>query len=503
MNTTVSKETLDMVKSAQGQPLQGDDVLKSFSQSGTATTGITYYDLEGPAKNLYPVLTPLRNKLPRIVGGRGIQANWKAVTGINTGNAGIGVSEGNRGAVMAETVADYLASFKGCGLENSVTFEADYAAEGFQDVKALAVLNLLRATMIGEERMILGGNGSAVALGTPATPTVVDVATGGTLLANTAYSIIVVALTLDAYLAASVANGLPLSGNRTLADGTTEAYSAGTSIQSAAGTATTANDSNNTHSLKVSTTAIAGAVAYAWFVGAAGQEKLNQITTINSALITAASATGAQLASAGFSADKSKNALCFDGLLYQAIKSGSGAYVKVMPTGVAGTGTPLTGDGAGGIVEIDAALQSFWDNYRLSPSTIWVSAQEQRNISAKILAGQVNGAARFVFEAKQGMIAGGTMVTSYLNKFSMDGAKEIPIKLHPNLPAGTILFDTDELPYPLSNVAMVKRMLLRRDYYQIEWPLKTRKYEYGVYFDGVLQNYFPPAFGVITNIANG
>ena len=31
----------------------------------------------------------------------------------------------------------------------------------------------------------------------------------------------------------------------------------------------------------------------------------------------------------------------------------------------------------------------------------------------------------------------------------------------------------------------------------------ARRYEYGVYFDGVLQNYFPPAFGMITNIGNG
>jgi hypothetical protein len=45
--------------------------------------------------------------------------------------------------------------------------------------------------------------------------------------------------------------------------------------------------------------------------------------------------------------------------------------------------------------------------------------------------------------------------------------------------------------------------LTRRDYYQIEWPVKARRYEYGVYFDGVLQNYFPPAFGILTNIGNG
>ena len=34
----------------------------------------------------------------------------------------------------------------------------------------------------------------------------------------------------------------------------------------------------------------------------------------------------------------------------------------------------------------------------------------------------------------------------------------------------------------------------------IEWPLRTRKYEYGVYADELLQNYFPPAFGILKNI---
>jgi hypothetical protein len=49
----------------------------------------------------------------------------------------------------------------------------------------------------------------------------------------------------------------------------------------------------------------------------------------------------------------------------------------------------------------------------------------------------------------------------------------------------------------------VLQIKTRRDYYQLEWPLHARRYEYGVYTDEVLQNYFPPAFGMITNIANG
>jgi len=34
----------------------------------------------------------------------------------------------------------------------------------------------------------------------------------------------------------------------------------------------------------------------------------------------------------------------------------------------------------------------------------------------------------------------------------------------------------------------------------IEWPLRTRRWEYGTYFDGLLQCYFPPAYGILRNI---
>jgi hypothetical protein len=33
--------------------------------------------------------------------------------------------------------------------------------------------------------------------------------------------------------------------------------------------------------------------------------------------------------------------------------------------------------------------------------------------------------------------------------------------------------------------------------------LHSRRYEYGVYADEVLQHYFPPSLALITNIGNG
>lgn len=496
-----TKDSLAAVKKAQRRPLTQDALNKAYAQSSSATAGLTYYDLQPGALSLYPVTTPLRNRIPRVGTGRGVQANWKAVTGININSMGVGVSEGNRGGVIATSTQDYMAAFRGLGLEDYVTFEADYASAGFDDVKALAVNGLLRALMIGEEKVILGGNTSCP-LGATPNPSLADVSTGGSLPANTSISVRVSALTLEGYLGSSVLGGVRGQVARSNADGSSDSYGGGTAKLSASVAISTANDGSSAHKLTASVAPVNGAVGYAWFWGSAGSEVLGAITTINSLVITAA-ATGSQTAASLGASDNSTNGLVFDGLLTQITKPGSNGYVYTMPTGIVGQGTPLTADGVGGIVEIDAALQHFWDAYRLSPTTIWVSSQEQINITKKVLQAGANNAMRFTVNADQGNFAGGQLVTSYLNKFSMDGAKAIAILPHPNLPAGTILFDTEALPYPLSGVASVLQMKCRRDYYQIEWPVKARRYEYGVYCDGVLQNYFPPAFGMITNIANG
>jgi hypothetical protein len=512
MNAATTQETLALLKAAQAKP---DDVVKSFVQPGSATTGLQAYNLEAPAKTLIPIMTPLRNEIPRVSGGFAIQANWKAITGINTGNQRPGVAEGKRGGIIAQATAEYLAAFRGFGLENSVTFEAQYAAKNFDDLRSLAVSQLLHATMIQEERLILGGNGS-VALGTTPTPAVTPSNAGGSLAASTTHSIICVALGLQAYLDLAGANNgntnqsfaaatATLSGQitRTNTDASTDTFGDGSAQQSAASAAATTTGAVG--SLAATVTAVKGAVGYAWYYGAtAGAERLNQLTTINSVVITAASAGGAQLASAitNTAGDNSTSTLDFDGLLYQAFKTGSGATLTTQATGTAGTGTPLTSDGAGGITEFEAMFTSMYNKYRLSPTKIYVSVQELINITKKIIG---NGGAPLLklnanVDAATGAIAAGVVVGSYWNKVM---GTQVPIVVHPNMPSGTVFFFTRSLPYPLSNVGDPIRMLMRQDYYQLEWPLKTRKYEYGVYADGVLQHYAPFSMGVITNIANG
>ena len=239
-NTTA--ELLDAIKKAQAVP-SNDPILaaalgkSTYTQAQSATTGLTFYDLELGAKSLYPVLTPLRNMIPRVSGKGGIQANWRAITGINTSGMRVGVSIGNRGGVIAVRTQDYNAAYKGIGTEANVDFEAQYAGQGFEDIRALAAKQGMESLMLGEEAMILGGN-SSVALGVTPTPTLVAATAGGALPAQT-WSVICVALALDGVLNASLAQGVQSQITRTNADSSVDIFGGGAAQNSANATGAT------------------------------------------------------------------------------------------------------------------------------------------------------------------------------------------------------------------------------------------------------------------------
>jgi len=503
---SVTSDTIELIKTARSAP---DDLIKSFIQPTGATVGFQTYNLLAPSLKYTPVLTPLRNSIPRNRGGFAIQANWKTVTDINVGNVRAGVSQGNRGGVITHKLNEYFASFRGFGLENFVTFEANYAAANFEDIKALAIETTLQATMVQEERMILAGN-TSLQLGTTPTPTLTTSATGGSLPTGTV-SVICVALTLQAYLdVVGVNNGsiggyfnaataaVPGTLTRTNADGSSDTFGGGSAAQSANATVAVTGPNG----LVAATVAVVnGAIGYAWFTGAAGSEQLTAVTSINSVKITTSPVAGAQTAASLGSADNSTSALEFDGLLTQAFKPGSNAYVFAQPTGVAGVGTPLTSDLAGGVVEIENAFVQFYNRYRISPTHMYVSSQEMENILRKVIQG--NGAPLLAFAPNKSdpiKFDAGISLGSYTNKVV---GRRVEVVVHPNVPAGTILFYCNDLGMPLSNVSNPVQMLLRQDYYQIDWPVTGRKYTYGVYADGVLQHFAPFSMGVITNIGNG
>ena len=496
-------ELLELVKTSQAKAV--DELTKNFVQPGGATTGLQGYDLEAPAKRLFPVLTPLRNSIPRVGGGIAIQANWKAITGINTTRVRAGVSEGNRGGAVSHTTAEYFAAYRGIGLEKSVTFEADYASQGFQDLKAEAATQTLQSLMIEEEMLDLGGN-TSLAMGVTPTPTLVNNTTGGTLAAGT-WSVICVALALQSYWdVAGINNGqtgqtldvttatVRAQISRTNVDGSVDVFGAGTAQKSSAASVVT---TGSTSSIGASVADVRGAVAYAWYWGPAGSERLGAVTTINSVLITAATGGSNQLASTLPSSDQSTSGLEYDGLLTIASKSGLNSYYNPLATGTPGTGTTLTGAG-GRIVEIDVALGTFYDKYRLQPDQIHMNFRQFQKITNLIL-GQTNPNVTFMVDPNSSQeVVAGRNVGKYLSPIT---GQVIDLIVHPNMPPGTIFFRTLTVPAYIDGVNTLCRKRTRREYYQIEWPLRTRKYEYGVYADQVLQHYFPPSLGILKNIA--
>jgi hypothetical protein len=272
---------------------------------------LTAYNLEAPAKLLTPVLTPLRNEIPRIVGQPGIQANWRLITGINTTNVGPGVGEGERGAAVTHTTEDKTAAFKFYGLEDYVSFEAQWASKNFDDAKARAVEGLLQSLMIQEEAIILGGNNSlaytgsgGVATGVCTTPTVTLNADTTSTVTNGTFLVKCVALGFKGYWALAGMNlgktgrslGVALDPNdyayisKTNVDATVDTFGGNISKISAASSGVTIDA---THKSAYGTvTATPGAFAYAWYTNSnSAGYFLDQITLINSAQFTTDAAT--------------------------------------------------------------------------------------------------------------------------------------------------------------------------------------------------------------------
>lgn len=477
---------------------------EQLSKTIATGTGLVAYDLQAPAKNLYPVYTPIRNVLPRIPGGVGVATNWKQINAIiGSGFDGMGwVPEGQRSGQMSYNTSQKSASYATLGEEDAATFEAISAGRTFEDIQARMTMRLLQKTMLKEEMALLFGN-NTLSLGTPAAPTLSAGGTGGTLPAAT-YSAIVVALSGEGRQNSSLAGGVATTKTVNGADGKTYNLSGGSSQKSAAATQAITLGQN----LSMSVTAIRGAVAYAWFVGTAGNEVLQAITGTNSLVISAPLATGTQAATA-VTADNSTNTLAFDGLFTTAAKSGSGAYYLAMPTGVAGTGTTLTASGRGSVVEIDQMMQTMWDNYQVSLSVLYVNSQELKNITTKVLS--ANGGAsllNYFQDPKAGeyILTAGGAIEFYYNPFMAPGSgRRIPIRIHPNVPAGTIIGWAADLPiqYQSNEVPNVAEVKIRSDYYQIDWPITTRQRQVGVYAEETLAIYAPFTMGVITNIANG
>ena len=497
-------------------------------------TNLLWYDLSQVVQMLYPYkeLIPRISRLARTPGDGGNAYHWKRITGVNVNDMSAGVSEGNRGARIALAEQDMMARYFGLGFESSVSFEARYGGRNLSpETLGLSTQSALRSLMIFEEKTLINGN-SSVPLGVTPTPTLAAgtvVGVTGSWGSVTAY-VIAVALTGMGRLGYSVYNsitnmgGVPGQVTKVNADGSSDTYGGGSAQPSAeASIAVT-----GTQSVTATVAPVPGAFAYAWYAStSSGTETLVGLTPSNQVIISKPPAAGSQpvgnLKVGGVFVDNSVNQLVPDGILNQiaAAITGpdpgrimstnpllpnvvhSGDLIATSPSGaltytMAAGNTGLTIQGSN-FAEIDAFLQAAYDQYKIGFDRILVSAADNTDTFGAMLGQSASSSTyRLLFEADQetGRIIAGRRVTAYMNK---SFGNVLDVEIHPYVPPGTFVFWSDRSPYELSGVAHLIEARVRQDYYQIPWPWRTRRYEYGVYVDEVFPCYFTPAFGLITN----
>lgn len=497
-------------------------------------TNLLWYDLKPIVQMLYPYreLIPRISRLPRVGADGGNAYHWKRITAVNVNGASSGVSEGNRGARIAVAEQDLVASYKTLGLESSVTFEARLGARNLNpEALGISVQSALRSLMIDEEKILINGDAN-LPLGVTPTPTLVaGTVTGltGSFSGATVY-VICVALTGMGFLGYTPYNSVTNIGgvqgliSKVNADASVDTYGGGSAQPSAEASVAT----SSTQCVTASVTPVSGAFAYAWFVGTAtGVEYLAGITPTAQAIFTKAPAATNQpignLKVGASYADNSTNTLIPDGILAQVFGQIMGpdpgrlmATNPVLP-GAISSGDTITTSPGGSIIytmangnkgltlngsnfaEIDAILRAAYDQYKIGFDRILISAADVLDSFGAMLGQASTGNGfRMFFDADQetGRIVAGRRVTSYLNKFFNN---TLDVEVHPYIPPGCILFWSDRSPYELSGVANLLEARVRQDYYQIQWPWRSRRYEYGVYCDEVFSCYFTPAFAAIIN----
>lgn len=522
LEKSVSADTLASLQAELAKAGAMPDLTKDISLTSPLSSGLVPYDLEAPAKFLAPVLTPLRNRIPRVK-GQGLARRYKRITGISgSGTGGVAnlspfindsstISVGSltlrRGPKITYAADEKTINYKQLGASDVVTWSAEFAGLGFHDARQLSQTSLLYASMLADERAMLAARGTdsgfVGALGTAAggsvTLTSRNAGTGET--GNSAnIATLYVRVAAEGMFGEGPASSEVTSTALSAATGkVVDVTMTGAFVTGATG-----------YRIYVGT---ATGIANQFFAGRTGcwggtAGAGTASFTIN---FTGAGTGGTINAGAnGVASDNSASADAYDGILSTALDpTQSGAIYSVggkLSTSSIGVeyqnvfsilyngGTFL---GASGV---NAGTST--QGVKARPSDVWIAGLDRKQLSAAFLSGGSGNPTFFlnVPTADQGNMRMGQVVTGMLNETTGD---EVAITVHPWLPQGTSLVLSTELPTPDSSVPAPFQYVLPQDYMAINWPVLQHTYDVSSYWFGALINYAPMFSGAVTNILAG
>lgn len=451
----------------------------------TTATGITNFSLDLGLLGLYPNEVPFLDLVPRKISHKGdIMTHWKTITNPDQFNVAMGVAEGQRTGSITPIVNLVSRAYATLGKESNYTFEAEEAAEGFDNLPSQDAVQLLSAFRIGESKVAAYGNATN-ALGTANTPSGTATGTGATLPAGT-YVIRVVALSYEGLQSATIANGVQTTFTRSNNDGSTTTIAGGSGIASAASASVT----NTLGQAIVATVApTANAYGYAWYIGTtAANAVLAGFSTLPT-FTFAAAAAGTQTA-ASITVDNSVNPLIYDGLATQIAAAGVGTPGVNFNVGA------LTSDGAGGVSQFTAAFVFLAETFKLSPDVL-VCGYGVKQAILQAVFGSTGPVFRVDMQSGTTVTAGQD-VDFLLNPYT---GQKVKIVVDPWAPTNFAFCFSTKLPYKLPDVPQPFWIETRmRDYYQIDWPVTTRNKFFGIYYSGVMKVPAPFAGAVFGGI---
>lgn len=486
-------DVLAMVRGPQGPGLESAfgevaeqlksllaDAGKDWTLSNPLSTGLVPYDLQAPSQKLFPVLTPLRNIIAR-KRGYGTSHLAKQVTGISGSDTGgvarvrpfhtqatqntFGQVALQRPPKISYAAVDYTVKYRLQGLSDSVEWTAQWASQGFEDVRGLSNTVLLKAFMMAEEFAILGGRGTdagmSAALGQPT-------------------------ITVTAATAASTFQGVTQTA---LADATYYVKVTPIGIFGEGARSAEVNVATTSQVVKVNITAAsAGCLGYNVYAGTTtGDANLKFIGSTQATGTTAFVIHGGNWATTGAlipttASDSSAND--YDGLLSTLAIAGKAGYYKALNAKLDST-----------VSQIQAMFAGMWAANRGNPDELWVSGQDRADLSTLLLANGSSLPFRIILEQGDGVL--GVAVKAIENQTT---GKVVPITVHPSMPRGNIMALSYSLPFADSNVPNVFELRNVQDYFSVQWPQIQNTYDASIYCYGALAFYAPAFCGLLQNV---
>lgn len=464
---------------------------KNITLTSPLSSGFVPYDLVAPSRLIYPVYSPLRNKIPRVP-GQGTSHRAKLITGITgslTGGQGaqrISISETpsaqtingnwpmNIPAAGSQTAVDMNIPYAFFGMSESLSWLAQFAGQGFEDVSALANLVLLQEFMLAEEYSILSGTKSA--LPTPAAATVAARNAGSSETpisgATTNVYVKITALNYFGETAASAASAAAAVDNSTKVVDVTIAPVRGAF----------------TYNIYVSTGTAASGTYYK-MVSGTGAAKY----TLQGALPTGG--TTAPTADSGTS-----SANDYEGWL-SVVDGHASTDAAVYPSGFTGS---YINKSAGQTLNhsiLFTALEAMWDGpgaFRADPAEIVAEGSDIARLADEVISSGSNTNYRLMLtQDDTGGFKSGAAVSEIQNPITRSLVRLV---VHPWLTQGTAFLNSYTLPMSWSNVSNVWENVMVQDYLSINWPVIDASFRYSIYMYGALVCYAPQYNGVIQGL---